>query len=102
MRLNWKTCCRPIVETVADDVYWANFARSRIAWEEARTRFLTPDGKYTDDYGGVFIDKNGIFNISVVGNYQPVKSDYLIYRQVSNSFNLLIIATEVLPLGLNA
>ena len=76
-------------------VYHANIAKSNPAWEEARPHFI----KYTDDFntvvwhakdfGGVYIDINGIFNICVVGNRQPVKSDYLIYRQVWYTLKLL-------------
>ena len=79
-------CCEWIELT---DLYDVNIVKSRLAWEEAETHFTEVNGEYTDDFGGVFIDENGIFNISVVGNRKPVISDYLIYRQVSNSYNFL-------------
>jgi len=76
-------------------VYHANIAKSNPAWEEARPHFI----KYTDDFntsiwqandfGGVYIDINGIFNICVVGNRQPINSDYLIYKQVRYTLKLL-------------
>jgi len=47
------------------------------------------DEIWTDDFGGVCIDENGICHISVVGNRKPIKSKYLIYKQVSNSYNYL-------------
>jgi hypothetical protein len=94
-------CC-PMVEITDENAYWDNIAKSQPAWEEARTHFtivnnkytddygvVWVDEKYTDDYGGVYVDENGIFHISVVGNRKPVKSDYLIYKQVSNSYNFL-------------
>ena len=70
-------------------MYEHNIGGGWAAWEEARAHFTRADGNYTDDFGGVFIDENGIFNISVVGNRRPVISAYLIYRQVSNPYNFL-------------
>jgi len=82
-------CCTPFVRNVPDDVRIHNTHEGMIAWEGASLHFLTADGRWTDDFGGVFIDGNGFYNISVVGDRRPVKSDYLIYRQVHNSHNFL-------------
>lgn len=71
------------------EAYFENIAKSTAAYDEAIAFFTTTDGKYTDDFGGVFIDGNGIYNICVVGNREPVKSDFLIYKQVENSLNFL-------------
>jgi len=71
------------------DVYWNNYPNSTTVYEEAITQFTTIDGKYTDDFGGSYIDSNGIYNICVVGSREPVKSDYLIYKRVDNSYNFL-------------
>jgi hypothetical protein len=100
VRLDSRWCCAP---TEMTDVYLNNIARSHAAWEEARTHFtividkytddygtVWVDEKYTDDFGGVFLDENGINNISVVGNRKPVKSDYIIYKRVGNSYNFLL------------
>jgi len=76
--------CYPLV---ASDSYWDNFGESSTAYEEAIKHFITENGNYTNDFGGVYIDENGIHNICVVGFRRPVKSDYLIYRRVKNSIN---------------
>ena len=85
-------------------LYDDNFVKSWADWEEAREyffiefyEFTNSSGvsytrqKWTDDFGGVFIDSSGIVNILVAGNNMPVKSDNLIYKQVSNSYNFLEI-----------
>ena len=96
-----RCCYRP--EITDWDLHRANFAKSRPVWEKAITHFiqriLTETNSngvtweigriYTNDFGGTFIDENGIFNINVVGNRRPVRSDYLVYRQVNNSYNFL-------------
>lgn len=84
-RIEGIECCPEIVLT---DAYDSNYSKSKIAYEDAITYFIEGN-KYTDDFGGVFIDNNGIYNICVVGNREPIKSDYLLYRQVDNSFNFL-------------
>ena len=87
---NPNDCCTPPITNVPADVRSHNSNRSWPVWNnEARPHFLTADGRWTDDFGGVFIDGSGIVNISVVGNRRPVRSDYLIYRQVHNSYNFL-------------
>lgn len=63
--------------------YSDNHRNSWPAYEEALTHFKTYDGNYTDDFGGAFIDNNGIVNICIVGYREPVKSDYLIYKRVN-------------------
>lgn len=79
-------CCETIKKTGA---YWENFTQSLAAFENVLTYFTLADGKYSDDFGGVFVDENGIHNICVVGNREPVKSDYLIYKQVDNAYSFL-------------
>jgi len=81
--------------------YDENIGKSWAAWEEARVHFFIEyyeytstlgtytKQKWTDDFGGVYINENGIVNILVVGNRMPVKSDYLIYKKVNNSYNFL-------------
>ena len=87
---NRNACCTPFVRNVPDDVRFHNTRKGMAVFEEeARPHFTTVDGRWTDDFGGVFIDGNGFYNILVVGNRRPVKSDYLIYRQVHNSYNFL-------------
>ena len=82
--------CHPYlkIEEITD-LYHVNSSKGFAEWNEAIKHFTTEDGKYTDDFGGVSIDENGIFNILMVGNREPVKSDYFVYRQVSNSYNFL-------------
>ncbi|MCL2043425.1 MAG: hypothetical protein FWG89_04720 [Treponema sp.] len=88
-------------------LYDDNFFKSWADWEEAREyffiefyEFTNSSGvsytrqKWTDDFGGVFIDSSGIVNILVAGNNMPVKSDNLIYKQVSNSYNFLEIISD--------
>lgn len=84
--LEGDSCC-PEIEKLSP--YEDNIILSTEAYEEAITHFMTADGKYTDDFGGVFVDGNGLHNIYVVGNHKPVTSDYLIYKQVENSLNFL-------------
>ena len=74
--------------------YWDNIVQSAKAYEKAIARFTRVNGKRTNDFGGVFIDENGLYNICVVGNRKPVSSDYLIYRQVENSYNFLFSVYE--------
>jgi len=84
--LDTNRCCNEFEQTKD---YAENFAKSVIAYNEAITHFTTSDGKFTEDFGGVFVDGNGIHNICVVGNREPIRSDFLIYRQVNNSRNFL-------------
>ncbi|MFA5449552.1 MAG: hypothetical protein WC292_03845 [Clostridia bacterium] len=84
--LESSNCCPPFEQSSS---YWDNIAPSAVAYEEAIIYFTTATGEYTDDFGGVFVDENGLHNICVVGNRKPVISDYLIYKQVENSFNFL-------------
>lgn len=84
--LDSSNCC---AEFEQSEAYTENFAKSMAAYDEAIALFTTTDGKYTNDFGGVFVDGNGIHNICVVGNREPVKSDYLIYKQVDNTYNFL-------------
>lgn len=79
-------CCPQIEQSSS---YGDNIALSTTAYEEAVIHFTTADGKPTDDFGGVFVDGNGLHNICVVGNRKPIMSDYLIYKQVENSLNFL-------------
>ena len=69
--------------------YLKNIAKSTQEYEVARANFITTEGRYTDDFGGVFIDAEGFYNINVVGSRKPIKSDFLIYRRVANSYNFL-------------
>ena len=69
--------------------YEDNITLSTAAYEEVITHFRTTDGKFTDDFGGVYVDENGLHNICVVGDRKPVTSDYIIYKQVDNAYNFL-------------
>ena len=84
------------------EYYDVNIGKSWADWEEARKHFFIEFYEFTDylgntytkqkwveDFGGIYIDKNGIFNILVVGERKPLKSDYLIYKKVNNSYNFL-------------
>lgn len=85
--------CYPKI--VVSDTYYNNLSKSKTAYEDT-IPYFTENGKYTDDFGGVFIDNNGMYNICVVGNREPIKSDYLVYKKVDNSFNFLeIIVGEI-------
>lgn len=84
--LESSSCCPEIEQSSS---YGGNIVLSTEAYEKAITHFMTADGKHTDDFGGVFVDGNGLHNICVVGNRKPVTSDYLIYKQVENSLNFL-------------
>lgn len=81
-------CCKTINPTKTE-AYWENLTQSSTAFENVLTYFTLEDGKYSDDFGGVFIDENGIYNVCVVGNREPIKSDYLIYKRVDNAYNFL-------------
>jgi len=87
-RLESSECCVAINPELTG-AYLDNHSKSTVAYEEAIVYFTTADGKRTDDFGGIFIDENGIYNICVIGNRKPVKSDYLKYKRVKNSYNLL-------------
>jgi hypothetical protein len=76
------------------EVYLNNISEGCHAYEKALSHFTTADGKYTDDFGGVFVDKNGIYNINVVGMRRPVRSKYIKYRKVKNSYNFFLEVSE--------
>ena len=84
--LESSSCCPEIEQSSS---YEGNIVLSTEAYEEAITHFMTDEGSHTDDFGGVFVDENGLHNIYVVGNRKPVTSDYLIYKQAENSLNFL-------------
>jgi len=90
-----RCCVWPEITDEPDEIYFENHRKSWIAWEEVRPNFIkyTSDFNtviwYADDFGGVYIDGDGIVNICVVGGRQPMKSDYLIYRKVSYSYKFL-------------
>ena len=79
-------CCQ---QSEHSNSYWENIAKSMKVYEEAITHFKNTNEKNTDDFGGVFVDENGLYNICVVGNRKPVTSNYLIYKNVKNSLNFL-------------
>lgn len=79
--------CFPDVEQ--SSVYGDNIILSTAAYENVITHFTLDDGKFTDDFGGVYVDENGFHNVCVVGKRRPISSDYLIYKQVENSLNFL-------------
>jgi len=79
-------CCPQFEQSSS---YWDNIALSTAAYEEVIIHFTTVNGKRTEDFGGVFVDNNGIYNICIVGNREPIASDYLIYKRVDNSYNFL-------------
>jgi len=70
--------------------YYENFDESMKIYSEVLSHFKTIDGEYTDDFGGVFIDSDGLLNVLVIGSRKPVELDYLIYQQAENSFNALL------------
>lgn len=70
--------------------YDYNFIQSTAVFENAINHFKTSDGKFTDDFGGVYVDNNGIYNICIVGNKKPIPPDYLIYKLVDHSYNFLL------------
>lgn len=81
------SACHETLES--SDVYFDNHDKSWAAYFDARTHFTTPWGEYTDDFGGVFIDNNGIVNIYMIGDRIPLESEYLIYKQANYSYNFL-------------
>ncbi|MCL2796650.1 MAG: hypothetical protein FWD58_01150 [Firmicutes bacterium] len=85
-RLKSEECCGP---TETTDAYWDNIGKSSAELEGVLKYFTVSGEKRTDDFGGVYIDDNGILNVCVVGNRTPVKSDYIIYKRVKNSYNFL-------------
>ena len=74
---------------VLSDVYYENYAKSKIAFDTVMIDFTELDGEYTDDFGGCFIDCNGIYNVCVAGSCELVNSDYLIFKEVDHPFKLL-------------
>lgn len=74
---------------VLSDVYYENCANSKTAFDTVMINFSESDGEYTDNFGGCFIDCNGIYNVCVVGSHELVNSDYLIFKEVDHSFKLL-------------
>lgn len=74
---------------VMSEYYCENYANSKIAFETVMESFFDDEGNYTNDFGGSYIDGNGIFNICVVGSRRPIDSNYLIFQKVDNSFNFL-------------
>ena len=84
--LESSSCCP---QSEQSSSYWDNNALSMAAYEAVITHYTTTKGEYTDDFGGVYIDSNGVCNICVVGSREPMTSDYLIFKQVENSYNFL-------------
>lgn len=84
-RLQSSKCCET---SESSSNFFSNFAHSTAVYGDAVKRYLTTDGKHTDDFGGVFVDGDGIYNICVVGK-TPKNSEYLIYKRVKNSLNFL-------------
>lgn len=74
---------------VLSDVYYENCTKSKMAFDTVMINFTESDGEYTDDFGGCFIDCNGIYNVCVVGSCELENSDYLIFKEVDHSFKLL-------------
>jgi len=78
-----KEFSRGTVEAVWSDTYFSNINIGEEEFPKAK-QLLT-----VDEFGGVYIDENGIFNICVVGDREPYLSDYLIYRHVEHSYGFL-------------
>ena len=74
---------------VLSDAYYENYDKSKIAFDSIMINFTKSDGEYTDDFGGSFIDCNGIYNVCVAGSCELVNSDYLIFKEVDHPFKLL-------------
>ena len=74
---------------VRADAYGENVAKSADSYSEAISRFTLANGEMTDDFGGVFIDGNGVYNICVVGDNLPATTEYLVYKRVDNSLKTL-------------
>ena len=56
--------------------------------------FKNSDGEYSDDYGGCFIDDDGIYNICVTNSTKPLDTKHLKYKKVDNSYKTLISICE--------
>ena len=72
---------------VAED-HWNTQKEGLAFYELAMADFKTADGRYTEDFGGKYIDENGFYNICVVGR-QPSDSEYVKYKKVDFSLNFL-------------
>jgi len=79
-----------MIPEITNDDYYENVDKSLKTYWEVLPHFKIEDRKFTDDYGGVFIDSDGLLNILIIGNRRPVESDNLIYKQVENSLNFLL------------
>ena len=86
-------------ENLSNDFY-KNFRKSQAEYNKAITYFKVNEENQLDEFGGVFVDKEGIINICIVGNNIPYESEFLRYKQVSNSYNILKRIGEELQLVL--
>ena len=80
-------CHRVVLESSED--YQENHAKSLIEYEKEMLRFKTSDGGYADNFGGSFVDSNGIYTICIVGSQTLSESEYVNYKKVAVSFNSL-------------
>jgi hypothetical protein len=86
-------CCEPVERS---NVYEENSSKYLATYAEVMPYFTTTGDKHTDDFGGLFLDGDGILNVCVVGNRTPVESDYLKYKRVDQSYNFLESIVEEL------
>lgn len=69
--------------------YESNFIESEKKYKEVIHYYKDSNDCYTDNFGGGYVDSNGIYNICIVGGNKPIVSNYLIYIKVVNSINFL-------------
>ena len=74
---------------VLSDLYYENYAKSKTEFDTVMINFTKSNGEYIDNFGGCFIDCNGIYNVCVVDSRELVNSDYLIFKEIDHSFKLL-------------
>jgi len=84
--LDINECHKVITPT---SVYWENHSHSKTEFDAIISGFIDANGKYTDNFGGCFVDGNGFYNVCVIGSYRPTNSNYLVFKQVEHSLNFL-------------
>ena len=80
-------CCE--IREISND-YDKKNTISQNEFEIAMNNFKNSDGEYLDDYGGCFIDDDGIYNICVTSSNKPSNTKYLKFKRVENSYQTLI------------
>jgi len=80
-------CCEIKERTIELDEYYENVKSSMELSYEVRAYY--EDDEHSNEYGGIYLDHNGILNLCVVGSNRPFVSEYLIYREVNYSYDYL-------------